>query len=40
MIVARAWGCSPADLRAVTHAEYIEMVDHLVAQLDAAQNRS
>lgn len=40
MIVARAWGCTPAQLRHVTRAEYVEMVGLLVELLDAATEGS
>lgn len=39
MIVARAWGCTPAQLREVTHGEYVAMVEHLGELLDAAESR-
>lgn len=37
MIVARAWGCTPADLQRQTHSEYVHMVDQLTAELEARQ---
>lgn len=37
MIVARAWGCTPAQLRQVTVAEYVAMLDLLDEQATAAE---
>jgi hypothetical protein len=41
VIVARAWGCTPAQLRDVTAAEYAVMVELLLEQQrHAEQQRS
>lgn len=36
--MARMWGCTPAQLRDVTWAEYSAMTDLLLRQLDATEN--
>lgn len=37
--MARAWGCTPDQLRLVTHDEYVAMVDQLMTELAARQRR-